>query len=333
MNQERRRRAAEGQRLRVRGPVVAIGLFLTVSACSSAWRTGPAAPPPVGQREEEPVDGGPAGAAWTNVYRSQNVFTGVWGSSPRDVWVVGHDGEILHWDGTVWRPSRSGTTFILNAIWGAGPADAWVVGIRGTVLHWDGKTWTSLPPVTDEQLFAVWGSSAADVWAVGAHGVSAHWNGHKWSRVTTRTRSFLRGLWGSAADDVWCVGEHGTRLRWTGSAWTDAAAPNVTDDYGGVWGSARDDVWVVGTHIRAHWNGRKWSEERDTGDHLAVAGTARDSAWAVGFHGDIEGWDGARWTPESSGGHNVLFSVWAADRRSVWAAGHGGVLARDLDQQ
>ena len=105
-------------------------------------------------------------------------FTGVWGSGPADVWVVGRRGEIVHWDGAAWTRTPSVTGEWLSDVWGAGPPTfgpsarrglsalerrRLVFGRRrgrsrsasgdaapptsglpvaGDVLHWDGTIWT-----------------------------------------------------------------------------------------------------------------------------------------------------------------------------------------------
>lgn len=72
----------------------------------------------------------------------------------------------------------------LNDVFGFGPDDVWVVGDESTVLHWDGTSWTKLSTPFDEDggltekpdLHAVWGSSTNDVWIAG-DGAMLHFRG------------------------------------------------------------------------------------------------------------------------------------------------------------
>lgn len=62
---------------------------------------------------------------------------GIFGFSSSDLWVVGSDGCILHFDGQAWTriaapPSPEPPS--LYDVWGAAPDDVWIVG-AGTVLH------------------------------------------------------------------------------------------------------------------------------------------------------------------------------------------------------
>jgi hypothetical protein len=68
-------------------------------------------------------------------------LVGVWGSDPSNVWAVGLQGTIVHWDGRAWTSVSSGTTYDLYSVWGTAPDDVWAVG-TGTILHWDGSQWS-----------------------------------------------------------------------------------------------------------------------------------------------------------------------------------------------
>ncbi len=69
----------------------------------------------------------------------------------------------------------------LRGVYGFGGDDVWAVGDDATVLHWDGHTWTALATPFDgtsdkPRLFSVWGSGPKDVW-IGGNGVMLHYTG------------------------------------------------------------------------------------------------------------------------------------------------------------
>jgi len=68
-------------------------------------------------------------------------LNGVWGTSATNVFAVGDDGIILHYDGKLWTPMDSGTTANLYAVWGYSSNSVYVVGSYGTILFHDGKQW------------------------------------------------------------------------------------------------------------------------------------------------------------------------------------------------
>ena len=59
-------------------------------------------------------------------------FFKVWGSGPDDIYAVGQNGAVLHWNGTEFTELGVGVSQDLIGIWGTGPDDVTVVGGRGT---------------------------------------------------------------------------------------------------------------------------------------------------------------------------------------------------------
>lgn len=62
------------------------------------------------------------------------------------------------------------TTAHLRAVWAQAANDVWVVGDQGTILHFDGTQWNRATSGVSDDLFGVWAASATDVWAVGGSG-------------------------------------------------------------------------------------------------------------------------------------------------------------------
>ena len=85
-----------------------------------------------------------------------NNLKDVWGSSASDVFAVGGDGTILHYDGNpagTWSSDiASGTAKNLSGIWGSSANDVFVVGNGGIIIRFHNEvippTTTSIPPVT-----------------------------------------------------------------------------------------------------------------------------------------------------------------------------------------
>jgi hypothetical protein len=74
----------------------------------------------------------------------------IWGSSESDVFTVGGNWDIIHYDGTTWSSMTSGTTNALQHVWGSSGSDVFAVGWGGTILHYtDTSTTTTTIPDTD----------------------------------------------------------------------------------------------------------------------------------------------------------------------------------------
>lgn len=148
-------------------------------------------------------------------------FWWVNGSSATDVWFVGEEGRIAHFDGESMRDVASPVTATLWGTIAFGPKDAWAVGgtpDAGTgaendiVLRYDGATWKKeeLPgEPLGVSLFKVWGTSSDDLFVVGEQGTIWHRTAAGWVNETgdpPLTPSRLFTVHGCAGDDVYAVG-------------------------------------------------------------------------------------------------------------------------------
>lgn len=334
---------------RVLGPTVSSLLYL-LAGCTCA--TSHLAPDASGSSDAEPtldagavtpdawtdpsVDAGPPAPAWrwSNPQPVGNALNGVWGAAADDVWAVGAQGTILHFDGVTWSSVPSGTTSHLHAVWGSGPDDVWAVGGEtfwtfedegtGVILHWDGRVWTSTMPGT-RGLRAVWGTAANDVWAVG-YGTILHFDGVAWTSSWSGHDYHLLGVFPGARDDVWAVGDYPPILHFDGVTWTpvEDITPGIGES-GAVWGTAPDDVWTVSrVRGRAHWDGSAWTITGSYG-FRSLSGTAPDDLWAVGPF-SLDHWDGDEWSSTPAPYDSDLRGVFSSAPDDVWAVGAGGTI-------
>jgi hypothetical protein len=73
----------------------------------------------------------------------------LWGSSSSDLYVVGNNGNIAHWNGSKWTKIESGTDVDLLDIWGSPDGTVWACGYTGdyattVLLRYDGTIWNKL---------------------------------------------------------------------------------------------------------------------------------------------------------------------------------------------
>jgi hypothetical protein len=267
-------------------------------------------------------------------------ITGFWGSSYRDVWAVGLDGTILHWNGALWSPARSGTTLSLLSVWGSGAHDVWAVGF-GAILHWNGVSWNAFhSSVTASDLNGVWGDDrSGEVWAVGGgisgKGTILRFRDEAWIALDSGAPN-LYGVWGhraaaSNALEVWAVGDGGTVLRSTdGVSFTDLTARSGTrSSLYGVWGTTPAEIWAVGaggTVLR--WDGSTWRAESSGTMRTLWSGwgSSGDDVWAVGDGGTALRRTGGAWSRVPTPKTYRLAAIWGSGARDVWAVGDFGVV-------
>lgn len=162
------------------------------------------------------------GSTWVEDDMTLNLtvsLNGLWGSSVTDVFAVGQNGTVLHWNGA-WSQQSTSTTYILLAAWGSSSTDVYAVGRTAgglpIALHYNG-TWsdvtTTLPPTGTVALQGIWGSSSSNIYVVGQAGTILHFDGSAWSALTSNTTANLTAVGGSGTD-VFAVGAGGTVLRY-----------------------------------------------------------------------------------------------------------------------
>lgn len=261
-------------------------------------------------------------------------LTGVWASSPTDVWITGGGAE-LHFDGTSWRGTVGGA--VRGKLFGTGPNDLWATQPSSStgLAWWNGTKWQDAYG-SSGSWDAAWGNAGSH-WVVGGSRILSCGGGYC-STVTSPTANALHGVWGSSANEVWAVGDKGTILFYDGARWAPVTSP-TTDDLWAVWGDAAGEAFALTGKLQVlSWKrGSPWAtltgyEQSSAPVSVASAGTGAiwaiqgprvyriqgtyptrtvafeatasfsqihssgpNDAWAVGADGMIAHWDGTRW--------------------------------------
>lgn len=158
------------------------------------------------------------GTGWTDLEPGgDDSFWWVTGSGVNDVWMVGENGRIAHYDGVAFAAHDFTTTATLWGAWAFAENDAWVVGgtpLGGVaedndiILHWDGSSFTevTLPEQLGVALYKVWGVSSDDLYVVGEDGTIWHKIGADWFNESGVASSTLFTVYGCSATEVYAVG-------------------------------------------------------------------------------------------------------------------------------
>lgn len=139
----------------------------------------------------------------------QTAMRDIWGSSPTDLYVVGHNdrgfGKMFHYDGKQWKPVglnyplEGGAIegpIHLNALEGFSRENVWAVGQRtyinpnrppnyldsSLVIRFDGSQWKEQTIVRGRSLYSISGSAPNNIWTCGIEGTLYHFDGTRWSR-------------------------------------------------------------------------------------------------------------------------------------------------------
>lgn len=120
------------------------------------------------------------GAAWTEypvpdlVRANVFAFYKVWGTSADNIYIVGQQGVILHWNGDAWIEEFPGVSDDLISLWGTGPDRIVAVGGRGSGVAsvWNGAEWQPLELAPLPGLNGVWVDADGIAHAVGILGIT-----------------------------------------------------------------------------------------------------------------------------------------------------------------
>lgn len=186
---------------------------------------------------------------------ADSVLHAVWGRSSEDVFAVGDNGLLLHYDGSRLH-SFPATSKRLTAVSGTTLGSVFVVGEAGTVLRYDRTDWSELhledyePAVQEMDLAGVWAVGDDEFFAVGNGGI-VHYNGDSADRLVhvedTAGRD-LTTIWGLCPGRMFAVGRRGAILYHDGVAWTEVATRTVGEPQNALYGigGQDDSIWFTG---------------------------------------------------------------------------------------
>ena len=276
----------------------------------------------------------------------QPALNSVWGSSGSDVFAVGADGKIRHFNGSSWSVMDGGGNYYLAGVYGFSGGNVFAVGTesgRGVILHYDGISWSRMDDGGGRySLTSVWGSSSSDVFAGGYDydykvETIMHYDGRSWSRMDSGSHGEILGFWGTSGSDVFAVGSGGTILRYDGTSWSPMSSGS-TATLKGVWGTSNSDVYAVGTEhsvfqgMILHYDGVAWSPvvANSRYDFWGVWGSSGNDVFAVGLDyekhaGVVLHYDGTSWSPTNIDSGYEPKAVWGVSGSDVFAVGVDGI--------
>jgi hypothetical protein len=137
-------------------------------------------------------------------------------------------------------------------VWGAGPDDIWVVGEQGRVLHYDGEDWKVVPLDAKPRLVTIHGAGQ-DVVAVGGatQAVILEHDGAAFRDRSPEGVTLLSGVHVGPSGEALAVGMVGLVMRReaAGEPWRSMAGLPVVKDWHAVWRDQRGDWWLVGGNL------------------------------------------------------------------------------------
>jgi photosystem II stability/assembly factor-like uncharacterized protein len=290
--------------------------------------------PPVFEWREFEIPFEPATSKWHPYYYQADSLNDVWGNAPDNIYAVGSNGTILHYNGTEWKKMVSNTVAYLTGIWGSSSDNIFAVGDNGTILHYNGTYWKPMESGTTDELLSIWGSSSRDVFiAIALSGTVLHFDGVNWKPVKTPLDSLYWGMlwdfWGTSSNNIYAVGSYTAIFHWNGNEWS---VLSKGDDWlsilKAVWGSSPNNIYAAGFSGEFwHYDGDEWSKKENARYEIRdIWGTSPDNIYAVGHLGSILHYDGDDWSYLNSGTMDTLYGIWGSSDDNIFIVGEKGVI-------
>ncbi|MCL5029946.1 MAG: hypothetical protein M1480_13115 [Bacteroidetes bacterium] len=271
---------------------------------------------------EPPVIKNPRDYNWTMDTLSlpgsaQTMMRSVWGSSPNDVFAVGHNdqghGKIWHFDGNKWtevRPSVNGAIDLFS-IYGFSQNNIWAVGERiyddpiknvitdsSLIIHYDGTKWSEVEINRGGPLIDIKGSSPNDIWASGVDKTVYHYDGVNWTKDTVITQLFSKSFPFNSVASIngitYLIGlsmsknyfEEDYFLSYKNNSWTviDSLEVSSQPKWGSafLWVSPQNILYSCGDGGIFKWNGNSWINVYPLSNIISkIMGTSEQSIFAV----------------------------------------------------
>jgi len=284
-------------------------------------------------------DAGPDSLAseWEHVDAGSVNYNAVSGSDPNNVFIVGDQGTILHWDGLALQREESGTYANLRGVHVVDEAIAYAVGEQGTVLLRQGDIWTPQPPVTSAVLNGVLGGKNAagqDIAAaVGEQGTVLTFASGVWHVLGDEYRDNLYAViqwWGG----IQAIGATGTLrlINVSGSIAAPTSIPNFQKVLAGA-------AYISKSYYAGGVDGALFL--CDDKSYTLIGGLPQkfiraisvepttNTAWIVGHEGLVASLpEGGSPTVIPAPDDTWLLGVYAASPSDVWVVGRSGVILR-----
>jgi hypothetical protein len=274
---------------------------------------------------------------------AKSALRAIHGTSTSDVWAVGADGVVLHFDGTDWKSMNLGMPTNLTGVWASSPTDVWLVGEGGAVFRYDGRSFNKLSVlgVTDTLEHVIAGdqmiiASSSRAWTTDGTDASL-WKRQKQLGDTSSYIADVRvtSIAGTRTSGLWMITEGEVFAAKPNSSVFSAIAIGTRDAWEVVAPASSTDVWLASSSKVLHYDGNSWKivalpSVPTTASIRAGASPSEGHTWLVGDHGLILHATSAGLVAEAHGGYSGprLHGVWGATPNDVWAVGDKGWVLR-----
>ncbi|HQI39967.1 MAG TPA: glucosyl transferase, partial [Ignavibacteriaceae bacterium] len=162
----------------------------------------------------------------------RSILTGsinkLWGSSSNDLYAVGNNGNIAHYNGQSWSKIESGTDLNINDIWGIsdgnGGFNKYLAAYNAMLKLDANKNLSRIEAESGMHIFSIWGYTNQLIYVVGGENDALYKN-YKWEIINDPLVNTLYRIKGQNYNDVFGISSLGTILHFNGYNWGSINVP------------------------------------------------------------------------------------------------------------
>ena len=177
-----------------------------------------------------------------------------------EAWIVGQQGNIIHYDGTKWASEFSPVKRNENENFSAGDLhdvqmisenSGWAVGKQGIILKYENKKWNRYESPTTDELKSISMFDENFGWIVGDRGTILKYENGRWFKVDNNIRVTLNAVKTVSKTKAWIAGARSTLLELKEGNWIEnSAIKNFEDSFISLDAVKAKDgsykLWVIG---------------------------------------------------------------------------------------
>ena len=272
---------------------------------------------------------------WINPFPQGNDLNDMWGTSENNVYAVGNNGAVVHYDGITLTKITTIAQKNLNSIWGSSENDIYATGEYGTFIHYDGNNWKQVNTGFYDNFFNVWGLSSNSVYASITSGRYFHYNGSTWTLKFLGFNDIILDMWGTDDNNLFAVTSLGAIIHYNGSEWSIMSEANGTLNT--IWGIDSNNIYAAGYNGKIlHYDGNNWSlMENGISDQniLKILGTSSNNIYAVSEE-KVLYYNGSTWSEITIDINNKkLGGLWLDPENHIFVCGDTGNIFHYYDNQ
>ena len=258
---------------------------------------------------------------------TQNHLYSVWGRSSDDIYAVGRNGQIIHFDGSNWKNMESNTQSDLKAIWGDAN-QLYTAGDDGTILSYENNNWIRVNTSFTTSLTGIWGADG-HVFAAGLYGVFLEKGNNNWIERTLSNTSDKPVFLGGNDQSIYMISQSEI-YTYTLGDWIPVSI-STTQVMTDIRGNDKDQWVFVGENgsILANTGSGWQTATSNTQQNLNAVSTSDNIFYAVGNSGTILRTDNPdTWIVMNSQSTVHLHDVWVESKNNAFAVGDNGTILR-----